>query len=252
MPFGEVICHDFFRKDRSTERRAGVRPFKKRKFWRGHAIIEGGAHDRYGAARKNIQSWIWIRGVEDAVERGVPIRGGSSNGCTVRANLSDRRIRADREIASLRILQRRGSSMAFTQFFDAVYCLSLQEQPHRTATMADLFHRLGLCATVTFLHPCRAKHQPRAIWKSHRDMARHAIDRGFRKVLIFEDDADIRIGRDRLLARLHEAMARLPDDWLGLFLGHIPLQAYPIGFHLLRARSGAAHAYIASESCCFG
>ena len=144
-----------------------------------------------------------------------------------------------------------GSPLAFARFFDAVYCLSLQEQPHRTAAMADFFHRLGLCANATFLRPRRAKHQPRAIWQSHRDMARHAIDRGFRKVLIFEDDADIRIGRDRLLARLHEAMARLPDDWLGLFLGHIPLQAYPIGFHLLRARSGAAHAYIASERLLF-
>ncbi len=141
--------------------------------------------------------------------------------------------------------------MAFARFFDSVYCLSLQEQPHRTAAMADLLHHLGLCANATFLRPRRAKHQPRAIWQSHRDMARHAIDRGFRKVLLFEDDADIRIGRDRLQARLREAMARLPDDWWGLFLGHVPLQAYPIGFHLLRARSGGAHAYIASERLLF-
>lgn len=106
-------------------------------------------------------------------------------------------------------------------------------------------------AKTTFLRPRRAKHQPRAIWQSHRDMARHAIDRGFRKVLMLEDDADIRIGRDRLQARLGEAMARLPDDWWGLFLGHIPLQAYLAGFRLLRARSGAAHAYIASERLLF-
>jgi hypothetical protein len=144
-----------------------------------------------------------------------------------------------------------GSAYAFTPFFDAVYCLSLQEHPHRTAAMADLLHRLGLCANATFLRPRRAKHQPRAIWQSHRDMARHAINRGFRKVLIFEDDADIRIGRDRLLARLGEAMTRLPDDWWGLFLGHIPLQAYPAGFRLLCTRSGAAHAYIASERLLF-
>jgi hypothetical protein len=144
-----------------------------------------------------------------------------------------------------------GSAYAFARFFDAVYCLSLQEHPHRAAAMADFFHRLGLCANATFLRPRRAKHQPRAIWQSHRDIARHAIDRGFRKVLIFEDDADIRIGRVRLQARLREAMARLPDDWWGLFLGHIPLQAYPAGFHLLRARSGASHAYIASERLLF-
>lgn len=78
-------------------------------------------------------------------------------------------------------------------------------------------------------------------------MARHAIAHGFRQVLLFEDDAEICIDALRLQARLREAMARLPGDWWGLFLGHAPLQAYPIGFHLLRARSGAAHAYIASK-----
>ena len=136
---------------------------------------------------------------------------------------------------------------AYKGSFDAVYCLSLREQPHRTAAMADLLHRLGLCIDTTFLLPPRAKHQPRAIWASHRDMARHALDRGLRRVLIFEDDAFIRIDGIRLRARLNEAMAQLPEDWWGLFIGHAPLQAYPVGSHLMRARSAASHAYIASE-----
>jgi hypothetical protein len=78
-------------------------------------------------------------------------------------------------------------------------------------------------------------------------MARHAMGRGCRKALILEDDAYIGVGHDRLQVVLHEAMARLPQDWQGLYLGHMPLQAYPIGGRLLRARSGASHAYIASE-----
>jgi hypothetical protein len=137
--------------------------------------------------------------------------------------------------------------MAFAPFFDAVYCLSLQEQPHRTAAIKDLLHRLGLCGNVTFMRPGRAKHVARGIWKNHQAMARHAIYRGCRKALILEDDAYIRVGRDRLLVVLQEAMARLPQDWLGLYLGHFPLQAFPIGARLLRVRSGTTHAYIASE-----
>ncbi|HWG05492.1 MAG TPA: hypothetical protein VG271_10800 [Beijerinckiaceae bacterium] len=138
-------------------------------------------------------------------------------------------------------------SNAYKDYFDAVYCLSLREQPHRTAAMAELLHRLGLCNDSTLLLPSRAKHQPRAIWTSHRDIARHALDRGLRRILIFEDDAFIRIDEIQLRARLHEAMAQLPEDWWGLFIGHAPLQAYPIGLRLLRARSAASHAYVASE-----
>jgi hypothetical protein len=78
-------------------------------------------------------------------------------------------------------------------------------------------------------------------------MARHAMGRGCRKVLLLEDDAHIRVGRDRLQVVLREAMEHLPQDWRGMYLGHFPLQAYPIGARLLRARSGASHAYIASE-----
>jgi len=138
-------------------------------------------------------------------------------------------------------------SMAFAPFFDAVYCLSLREQPHRTAAITDLLHRLGLCGNVTFMRPSRAKHVARGIWKNHQAMARHAIYRGCRKALMLEDDAYIGVGHDRLQVVLQKAMARLPQDWQGLYLGHMPLQAYPIGGRLLRARSGAAHAYIASE-----
>jgi hypothetical protein len=135
----------------------------------------------------------------------------------------------------------------YKDYFDAVYCLSLREQPHRTAAMGKLLHGLGLCTDTTLLLASRARHQPRAIWANHRDMARHARDRGLRRILIFEDDAFIRIEGLQLRARLREAMVQLPEDWWGLFIGHGPLQAYPIGLHLLRARSGTSHAYIASE-----
>ena len=111
-----------------------------------------------------------------------------------------------------------GGSAAFAPFFDAVYCLSLREQPHRTAAMADLLHRLGLCAECHVLASQPRQTSSRAIWKNHRDIARHAIDRGFRKVLIFEDDAHIRIDGRRLQARLREAMAR----FAGRLVGPVP------------------------------
>src|SRR6516162_5978237 len=37
----------------------------------------------------------------------------------------------------------------------AIYCISLQEQPHRTAKAATQFHALGLCRDVLFYRPVR-------------------------------------------------------------------------------------------------
>jgi hypothetical protein len=37
----------------------------------------------------------------------------------------------------------------------AIYCISLQEQPHRTAKAAAQFHALGLCRDVLFYRPVR-------------------------------------------------------------------------------------------------
>jgi hypothetical protein len=179
------------------------------------------------------------------------MRRGTSSSCAVRAIISDRRIRADREIASLRILQRRRECVCIRAVFRCRLLPVVARTPaSRGRDGGFLPPPWPLRKCHVFASPSRQASTPGNL-ASHRDIARHAIDRGFRKVLIFEDDADIRIGRVRLQARLREAMARLPDDWWGLFLGHIPLQAYPAGFHLLRARSGASHAYIASERLLF-
>jgi hypothetical protein len=240
----------FFRENRPTERQVGVQAAAQKVeiLERSHRRRRGnGMTDAATPANIfNLGLGFWAsKTLLSAASR------SGENQATVASFSPSYQIAEFEPVAKLPHCEFCSRSSEFARFFDAVYCLSLQEQPHRTPAMADLFHRLGLCANATFLRPRRAKNQPRAIWQSHRDMAHHAIDRGFCKVLLFEDDADIRIDRDRLQARLGEAMASLPDDWWGLFLGHIPLQAYPAGFHLLRARSGAAHAYIASERLLF-
>ena len=39
----------------------------------------------------------------------------------------------------------------------AIYCISLQEQPHRTIKAAAQFHALGLCREVLFYRPLRGR-----------------------------------------------------------------------------------------------
>jgi hypothetical protein len=129
---------------------------------------------------------------------------------------------------------------------DAVYCISLVEQPARAARAAAHFHAIGLCRQVTFYRPSRAKNTNRGVWTSHRAVAQEALARGQRRALILEDDVEFRRPIADLAPRLARARAAVPSDWWGIYLGHFPFQAYFVARGLLRTRSVLAHAYIAN------
>jgi len=130
---------------------------------------------------------------------------------------------------------------------DAIYCISLQEQPHRTRQAIAHFHQIGLCRHVTFYRPVRGKNGERAIWASHRALASHALENGRRCALMLEDDVDFRRPWPKLAPKVGRALGALPADWSALYLGHLPFQAYFVRRDILRTRSACAHAYIASE-----
>jgi GR25 family glycosyltransferase involved in LPS biosynthesis len=129
---------------------------------------------------------------------------------------------------------------------DAVYCISLQEQPQRTRRAAEHFHQIGLCRHVTFYRPLRGAETGRAIWESHRAVARDALAKGCRGALVLEDDALFRRNWATLAPEIARAFAVLPQTWWGLFLGHLPWQAYFVRRNVLRVRSTCMHAYIAN------
>ena len=128
----------------------------------------------------------------------------------------------------------------------AIYCISLQEQPHRTAKAATQFHALGLCRDVLFYRPVRGCDTDRAIWDSHRAVAADAVAKGFARILVLEDDVLFTRPRETLVRRITAALCALPPTWWGLYLGHVPIQAYFLRPNLLRVRSGCTHAYIAN------
>ncbi|MGD9920528.1 MAG: hypothetical protein AB7V13_03650 [Pseudorhodoplanes sp.] len=129
---------------------------------------------------------------------------------------------------------------------DAAYCLTLAESPEREASVVAHFHDIGLCRRVVLRRANRLKERVNAaIWESHRDAARHALARGCQRVLIMEDDVAFNQPVAEFSPRVSRTFKALPDDWWGLYLGHVPVQAYPVGRGVVRARSGALHAYIA-------
>ena len=128
----------------------------------------------------------------------------------------------------------------------AIYCISLQEQPYRTAKAAAQFHTLGLCREVLFYRPVRGREPDRAVWDSPRAVAQDAIAKGFARILVLEDDVLFTRPRETLMRRVTTALRALPSTWWGLYLGHVPIQAYFLRPGLLRVRSGCTHAYIAN------
>jgi GR25 family glycosyltransferase involved in LPS biosynthesis len=136
---------------------------------------------------------------------------------------------------------------ALPELLDSVYCISLQEQPHRTAQAAAHFHRVGLCRHVTFYRPARGAFYPLAVWDSHRAVACEAVRKRCRAALILEDDVYFFQSWEKLARRIQRALAALPVDWRTFYLGHIPFQAYFTRRDILRVRSGLAHAYIANR-----
>jgi hypothetical protein len=77
-------------------------------------------------------------------------------------------------------------------------------------------------------------------------MARHALACGHKRVLILEDDARLALSAGLLEGRLRRAISRLPAGWWGLYLGHFPVQAFPVWTNVLRTRSACTHAYVAN------
>lgn len=132
---------------------------------------------------------------------------------------------------------------------DAVYCISLQTRPDRMAAANAEINRVGLAPLTTFYRPLPHPKRPvQGIWESHRAVARHALARGLRRVLILEDD--IRFSRPPTAARrarLAAQLATLPADWNIFFLGHWPFRARFVARDLVQVESACAHAYIASE-----
>jgi len=141
---------------------------------------------------------------------------------------------------------RRSEVTSLPSPIDVIYCISLQEQPKRTRQAIAHFHHIGLCRHVTLYRPTRGKNGERAIWESHRAVARHALAIACRNALILEDDIFFRRPWSKLAPTIERAIAVLPSDWWSFYLGHLPLQAYFVRPNILRVRSAGAHAYIAS------
>ena len=133
-------------------------------------------------------------------------------------------------------------------FLDRVYCISLRQREDRARDAARELHRVGLCGNAVFYRPAKDRVAKRGCWESHRAIAVHARAHGLQRVLIVEDDVLFASSvSPASVPQVGAALASLPADWMGFYLGHWALWAYPLRRHVLRCSSLCTHAYVASE-----
>jgi len=114
-------------------------------------------------------------------------------------------------------------------FFDAIYCITLDSRPDRMEAAKEQFALAGLAGQVEFLVVARDGENPeRGIFESHQRCLAQALAAGARHVLIFEDDVIFRgCNHERLDAACR--FLRDTDAWDAFFLGCLTNGSQPTG-----------------------
>lgn len=131
---------------------------------------------------------------------------------------------------------------------DAVLCISVCEREDRRALLDEEFASSGL--QVEYVLVERDNENPeRGCYNSHLRCAELALQRGYRRVLILEDDATLEFFAPRVLARINRFLAKRNPDifYLGVNLGWLWLTWTP---SIARVRAQGGHAYILSTEAC--
>jgi GR25 family glycosyltransferase involved in LPS biosynthesis len=106
-------------------------------------------------------------------------------------------------------------------FFDKIYCISLDVRLDRREQAKQQFAAVGLLGRVEFVivakHP---ENQEQGIFESHMLCLENGLAAGAQHILVFEDDILFRDFDPRALAEACASLNRL-KTWNGLFLGCI-------------------------------
>lgn len=131
---------------------------------------------------------------------------------------------------------------------DGVFCISLRERTDRRALLEAEF--LGSGLHIEFLIVDRDTQSPeRGCFTSHVKCAQLALERGYRRVLILEDDATLMHFQSLQVQQINAFLRRRDPEqlYLGANLGKVWL-TWNMG--IARVRAKGTHAYILSSAGC--
>ncbi|MDF0729806.1 hypothetical protein P0Y43_03555 [Pseudomonas entomophila] len=131
---------------------------------------------------------------------------------------------------------------------DAVFCVSLRErQDKRDRFASEIASRIS--NPVAFHLMDKDANPLRATYESHRALALMALEQGWARILVFEDDAKAYALRASSIRWINRFVNRQPFEalHLGYAMGRTWLTWFPF---IARGRVTATHAYILSLEGC--
>ncbi|WP_448651981.1 hypothetical protein ACSHWC_30150 [Pseudomonas fluorescens] len=130
---------------------------------------------------------------------------------------------------------------------DGVFCISLEEREDRRVLLQREFADCNL--NIEFYIAKRDVNPERGCFTSHQACAALALERGYKNVLILEDDATLVGVKSSTVRRInHFLSSRRPElFYLGVTLGTLWLTW---NINVTRCRAKGTHAYIFSHSAC--
>ncbi|WP_319587634.1 hypothetical protein [uncultured Desulfobulbus sp.] len=114
-------------------------------------------------------------------------------------------------------------------FFDKIYCITLESRPDRMREAKNQFALAGLDQRMEFIVVIKDEANPeRGIYQSHLRCLSLGLEAGARHILVFEDDVFF---RDFSAERLHQACLFLQatSAWDAFFLGCLTNGSRQIG-----------------------
>lgn len=131
---------------------------------------------------------------------------------------------------------------------DGVLCISVHDREDRRALLDEAFAGSGL--HVEYVLVARDSENPeRGCYNSHLRCVELALQRGYRRVLILEDDATLEFFAPHMVSRINRFLAKRNPDmfYLGVNLGRLWLTWTP---SVARVRARGSHANILSAEAC--
>tara|TARA_R100000808_G_C2149485_1_gene157890 strand:- start:31 stop:633 length:603 start_codon:yes stop_codon:yes gene_type:complete len=132
------------------------------------------------------------------------------------------------------------------EFFDAIYCITLNPTSHRAQIARGQFNELGLC--VEFIIGESTQPYQHGCCKAHIKCIELAKKKKCKNVLIFEDDVAFINYNAEILK---ESLESLPSSWELFFLGGLLRVSAPvekISQNLIKAKVSENHAYAVNSS----
>ena len=107
------------------------------------------------------------------------------------------------------------------QFFDKIFCISVDSRIDRQATAKQVFEKLGILQRVEFVlvqkHPSNPEE---GIFESHLQCLSRGVEEGGKHILIFEDDISVAYFEEERSAEAIRQLQQL-ENWDAFFLGAI-------------------------------